>query len=291
MSFVMSELALLVQWVRERESIRVKKEKGLPKPWTTDPFLRDYRWCNVRRMDDRVSQELLQSWYQPDADGSTALAAALLARLINRTASLLEITAGRPFSLAALPNAREALARRAGRGDKVFTAAYIVPGVPGRSKIDSVCDLVEKVTGLASTVLKSSMRDTWAGLIEFDGLGSFLAGQVVADLAELKVGRAWPDATTWAPVGPGSARGLNRLMGIPKDKPVSQAAFDQHLPALIMQLRPLIEAIYADRKLTAFDVQNVLCESDKARRLQLKEGTVRARYPGAGETQMDLLTC
>ena len=33
----------LVAWVRERESIRKKKEAGLPPPWTIDPILAHYR--------------------------------------------------------------------------------------------------------------------------------------------------------------------------------------------------------------------------------------------------------
>ena len=49
------ELDILVYWMIERDRIRTAKEAGKPKPWTTDPLLRDYRWCNVRRMDDRVS--------------------------------------------------------------------------------------------------------------------------------------------------------------------------------------------------------------------------------------------
>jgi len=122
----------------------------------------------------------------------------------------------------------------------------------------------------------------------FDGIGSFLAGQIVADLAHLPSGRAWPDAATWAPLGPGSARGINRLRGIPKDKAVTQNDFECLLHELISALRPRIAGIWEDRQLQAMDVQNCLCEFDKYRRLQLGEGKVRARYNGAGSNQMAL---
>lgn len=128
------------------------------------------------------------------------------------------------------------------------------------------------------------MRATWAELLNFDGMGNFLAGQVVADLAHLPYGREWPDTDTWAPLGPGSARGINRLRGIPKDKAVSQVEFEQLLPELIGILRPQIADIWDDRRLQAMDVQNCLCEFDKYRRLQLQEGKVRARYDGGRET-------
>src|ERR1044072_865418 len=49
----------LIFWARERENIRKKKAAGLPPPWTENPILQTYRFCNVRRRDDRVSQWLI----------------------------------------------------------------------------------------------------------------------------------------------------------------------------------------------------------------------------------------
>lgn len=287
--FIEYELSILVRWMLERDAIRAKKAAGLPRPWTGDPMLRDFRWCNVRRMDDRVSVALLERWYTPSSNQPTALTAALLARLVNWPDALLEITGGRAFNLEDLPRARSALAARSIRGDKVFTGAYVVPGVPGRNKVDSVCELVEQVATRADSVLSATMRGTWANLIEFNGMGSFLAGQVVADLAHLTSLFAWQDAPTWAPLGPGSARGINRLLGRPKDKAVTQAQFEVELPTLIEVLRPLVPGLWEDRGLLAMDIQNCLCEFDKYRRLQLGEGKVRARYDGAGEPQGALL--
>lgn len=289
MTFDPAELAILVHWMTERDRIRAKKAQGLPKPWTADVLLRDFRWCNVRRMDDHVSMALAAQWYHPHADQQTTLVAALLARLVNWPESLLEITGGRPFSLAELPSARGTLAQRASAGQKVFTGAYVVPGVPGRNKVDSICDLVELIAPQASRVVASTMRGTWAALIGFDGMGSFLAGQVVADLAQLPVVFPWEDGATWAPLGPGSARGINRLLGRPKDKAVGQSQFESELPALIDVLRPMVPEIWEDRRLQAMDIQNCLCEFDKYRRLQMGEGKVRARYAGAAVAQGALL--
>lgn len=284
--WIESELNLLQGWIVEREAIRRAKEAGLPKPWTTNRLLRDYRWCNVRRMDDRVSQALINHWYPGVSERST-LTAAALARLINWPEALFEITGGGPYSDATLPIAREALRQRAARGDKVFTGAYVVPGSPGRAKVDSVMDLVEQVHDQAAGLLGQSMRDTWAALTRLDGLGSFLAGQIVADIAHLPAGAAWRDRDRWAPVGPGSARGLNRLRGIRKTAAVSQVEFERLLPELTAVLRPRIVTIWFDRHLQAMDLQNSLCEFDKMRRLQLQEGKVRARYDGGAPSPAD----
>jgi hypothetical protein len=273
--WIHSELDLLHYWIVERETVRRAKEDGQSKPWTQDVLLRDYRWCNVRRMDDRVSRELFARWYPQNVSPcrGSELFLALLGRLVNWPEALNE-TSGH------IEDARAILLARAARGEKVFTGAYVVPGVPGRSKVESVCDLVETIAADALSVLRPTMRETWQRLLEYAGIGSFLAGQVVADLAHLQVGRDWPDKQTWAPLGPGSARGINRLRGIPKDRAVSQIDFERLLPDLIAVLRPLISAIWSDRDLHAMDIQNCLCEFDKYRRLQLHEGKVRAKYDG-----------
>lgn len=284
-----SELTILLQWIREREAVRVAKCAGRPKPWTQDPLLQRYRWCNVSRMDDKVSQELMAGWYLHDAEPRTQLVAAVLGRLVNWPEALFEATDGAPFRLDCLPRIRQALHARAERMEKVFTGAYVVPGVPGRNKVDSTLDIAELVSVRAHEILQDGLRNTWSRLIEVDGIGSFLAGQMTADLAYLRVGTKWPDRFSWAPVGPGSSRGLNRLLGRPKTKAVPQSLFDQHLRSYIALLRPLIPEIHEDRRLGAQDYQSTLCEFDKYRRLQLGEGSVRASYDGLGSAQASLL--
>lgn len=276
--FLLSEFDILIAWMRERDRIRALKESGAPKPWTTDCLLRDFRWCNVRRMDDRVSRWLLEHWYPAFRhDSQTELVAAVLARLINWPDALAEVVALFPD----LDRTRGALHARKSAERKIFTGAYVVPGVPGQDKIDSVLALVGKVQSEASEIITTgSMRATWQRLIVFPGLGSFLAGQVVADLAFVGLGESWPDRNVWAPVGPGSARGLNRLRGRPKDAAVSQADFEHWLPRVCSELRPHVESLWQDCALIPMDIQNCLCEFDKYRRLTLNEGTVRARYDG-----------
>jgi hypothetical protein len=275
-AFVPEVLERMLYWIRERESIRRRKEAGEPWPWTSDRLLQEWRWCNVRRMDDKVSRELMASWYRADADVSTQMTAAVLARTVNWTAALLDASSGRPFTLDLLPQVRERLHDRAERGEKVFTGAYIVPGQAGRSKVDTICDLTEKVAARAGSLCAHTLRETWANLLELDGLGSFLAGQVVADLAHLPLGKAWPDRFTWAPVGPGSARGLNRLLGRPLKRAVPQAEFDQLLPHVMEAFASDAPEIWIARGLSFQDAQN--CQGDKHERLLAKEGTVRARY-------------
>lgn len=280
------ELGHLVQWVRERESIRRLREAGAPKPWTQDPIMQSYRWCNVRRMDDRVSQTLLQRWY-PGTPAHEQLGAAALARLINWPDSLLAITGGHPYRAAHLDRALPALSARAAMNQKIFTGVYVVPGRPGECKVDSVLGLVRAIHDNQARLIAGSTKQTWANLCELPGLGSFLAGQIVADLAHLSAGSAWPDRRTWAPAGPGSVRGLNRLFGRPTHSTLRQDAFETLLAHLIRIVSPLISDICEDRQLYACDFQSIACEVDKRARLRNQEGRVRARYDGGVSSKAD----
>ena len=44
----------------ERQNIFLKKKDGLPPPWTDDPILQSYKFCNSYRVNDRISQYLLK---------------------------------------------------------------------------------------------------------------------------------------------------------------------------------------------------------------------------------------
>lgn len=287
-AFLPGELDTLAYWIRSREKVRVYREAGLPKPWTHDSLLLDYRWCNVRRMDDRVSRWLFASFYDVHASPCNALAQAVLGRLINWPDSLrllLGTGEGRRFDRRMLSSVLALLGPVADRGDKVFTAAYIIPGREGQSKLESVVETTtEAMHGHLTILSESSAEATWYALQQVRGLGEFLAGQVVADIAGTDAGRSWRDAASWAPLGPGSRRGMNRLLGRGPEQTMPQLAFDDLLRALTAVLKPRIADIWTDRGLIAMDLQNCLCEFDKYRRLQLGQGTVRSRYPGRPDT-------
>lgn len=278
--FIQSEIDTLVYWICERDRVRRLKESGTPKPWTKDSLLQNYRWCNVRRMDDRVSRWLVDRWYPGTRGANLELLSAVLARSINWPESL-------EAAIDAFPSVSEIQKRlhfRKNAGKKIFTGAYVVPGVQGQDKINSILILAGEVNKRGSEAKAfNSMFETWKWLLEFKGLGRFLAGQVVADLAFLDYGSQWPDKMSWAPVGPGSARGANRLLGKPKNTSITQKDFEEILGSVIDTVRPKIEAIWEDRQLVAMDIQNCLCEYDKYRRLTLGEGKVRASYDGRGQ--------
>ena len=70
----------LIDFANEREAIRRRKEMGL-QVLTDNEILRKYRFCNVRRRDDRVTAWLLKNYYTNNI--GDVWFKALIARLIN----------------------------------------------------------------------------------------------------------------------------------------------------------------------------------------------------------------
>lgn len=292
-NFLETELALLAHWITERDAIRVRRQSGAAAPWTSDPVLRANRFTNVHRMDDKVSQWLATRWYRPHDNHSPRIQilAAGMARLINWPPTLRDVgwpTTWRPQRVLQVLRARQY------EGQKVFTGAYIITGHGGGPKVERV---VEALDGLYRAMphadgrpllVEDSMAGTAAAVSELPFFGNFIAGQVVADLVYTPLLRNARDTMHWAPRGPGSMRGIARLLGktkLPEQRKL-RATYNneqflhyiQALHTVLFARFPAASAVLATRNCILMDLQNCLCEFDKYRRIQLGEGKARNRY-------------
>ena len=276
----------LVYYINERESIRKLREAGYPKPWTQDKILQTYRFCNVNREDDTVTQWIAKHWREPNAKDKDLWLAMVVARLINWPDTLYEldyphnlhstdrfVNWGRKFL--------HTLHSRKAQHKKVFSGAYIV-STNGHimDKADYLLVHVIRPMWDKKEFLRPQQTDSLASfayrLTGFNGMGGFMAGQVIADL---KYAKGCPlytatDWATWALSGPGSRRGLNRLLGREKNAPWKEEAWHEQLYTLQKELKR------KDITLHAQDVQNNLCEFDKYERVRLGTGRPRSLYPG-----------
>mmetsp|Transcript_27601 Transcript_27601/g.46684 ORF Transcript_27601/g.46684 Transcript_27601/m.46684 type:complete len:341 (+) Transcript_27601:92-1114(+) len=268
----------LIHWVQERQSIYIKKEiKKEEKPWTTDPVLLNYRFCNVRRDNDRVTKWLFQKWYEPNSSSPHLAFSACVARHFNWPDTLTDI--GFPHEWEPDKVRKILKHRRDVQKVKVYTGAYIVPppSEKGADKIDYSIDAVltplfEKLT---CPTPGTPLQDFWVTLQSFRGLGSFLAGQVVADLKYFGCFKDSPDWDSFAPLGPGSIRGLNRFHQRPVKTMVKQRTG-------LVELQDIQRLLLAETgmQLPVHDVQNCMCEFDKYMRVKYEGGRLRARYSG-----------
>lgn len=267
-------------FVAERESVRLKKEAGEKRPWTTNPIIQQYRFCNIRRMDDTVSHWLLTNWYEPYFSHKNMLVAVALARFFNQPSALEYITysvfGDKIFKEVNFHNVEAIMRDLKKRGEKIWNSAYMVRGVEGKDKVESVIDNVKPLITLHLDT--SSMQATWKQIKSCYGFGSFQAGQVVADLRWAVTGE-WSDKLTWAPLGPGSSRGMNRLHNRPIDFPLKQEQFEDELIHLTGIINDQLPKSLTSR-LESIDIQNSLCEADKMFRVLNGEGRPKQLYKG-----------
>lgn len=263
----------LLYWIKERWSIYQLRKSGKPKPWTDDEILRSYRFCNVRRIDDKTSQWLLNNWYTPYRDHPNVLLACVLARQLNNIDSLGEVGFPKRWN----PNRVEKILNaRAAAGIKNFSAAYMITGTLGGSKVHQIVrKVVDPVHRNPPAINPGSMRESVTALLPYAGFSTFMAGQVVADL-RWAVSGSWVDKNDWAPVGPGSSRGLCRYLGRPLEERLNQEEFNVKFADLLSRLRERVEV----PKMEAMDFQNCLCEWDKYERALFGEGRPKQRYDG-----------
>ena len=280
----MDHFELLEDFTNERDSIRRKKESG-ESVLTLDPVLAKYRFCNVRRRDDRVSRWLLRYYYK-DLTGDVWFRA-LLARLINWPPTLLRLTEAKviPTHVEEF-NPYEFLSAMADietTKEKMYSSAYIVypTNVAGNTKSINLTQYIIMPTVAMRDVMRNEIADEsvegfTTKLSSSFGIKTFLAGQVAADLTYLRgqLDNA-TDLYSWAPMGPGSQRGLNRLHKRPLKKSMSQEQFNAELTEVRGRL---IRSNGAFRDLTLHDVQNVMCEFDKYLRVLMNEGAPRQLY-------------
>src|ERR1700761_617485 len=76
----------------ERHAIHLRRKSGQLPPWTDDPILQKYRFCNVYRVHDRSTQFLLSQVIEPSKEGSDCFFRILLFRLFNRESTWLQFS-------------------------------------------------------------------------------------------------------------------------------------------------------------------------------------------------------
>lgn len=281
----------LRHWVREREATRIRKESGAPGPWTDDPIIAKFRFCNVRREDDSVTVWVRKHIREPFADHPDLWFMLAISRWINWPDTMAEMMkAGYgawPGDVRFTPAIMaEVMHRRQARGEKVFTGAYTInaPATKGASKIDYVTETVlgsvwrgerrpHMVDLLVASIPKPSLRGIHMALSKYQGWGAFMTYQVIVDLRFTRYLSNADDVATWAAAGPGTIRGLNRINGRRTDYPLDQGQALQELRTLYKTIR---EETGVDMDFS--DVPNILCETDKYCRVMNGEGAPRALY-------------
>lgn len=259
-------LALFWYWIREREAVRLRKEQGDKHPWSADQIFNIYHFCNVRREDDRTTKEIRKyvvaatnDWSEGPVSEAGLPWIYTLARMFNQPMTvfraLYSIKEGKDW-VAELKELRRHWAAANYKGATLFRPAYVV-STCGMSmdKIDYVADVVKHVAKLKVPCV--GLQDAHNVLTSVNGLGSFMAGQVVADLRNDRYLAPLDDkeAKFWSSWGPGSKKGLNLIFGA--------GTSPSNYQTRMMHLFTLMPEDIKEMRIHGQDLQNCLCEFSK----------------------------
>lgn len=274
----MIDIDRFLAFIKERKYIHLRRKVGLDKPWTSDKILQSYRFCNAQRENDTVTKWIAENWRDPNKGDPDVWFAMVVARLVNWPKTLDKIGYPCPWARGKFMDAFR------GEGKK-FSSAYristngVMTGCGGKQGYLADKVLSNLWLNIPSKEAFKSLAHFHSWLMMFNGLGSFLAGQVVCDTKYTDLLCDAPDWWTWSAPGPGSLRGLNRVV----TGEVNGGLTVRHYSIYMMDLVPVVDKFFREEfseGIHAQDVQNCLCEFDKYERVRLGEGFPRQKYEG-----------
>lgn len=284
-----------VAFIEERENIRIRRSSGKPWPWTQNEILQSYRFTNVHREDDAVSRHYQKTIRYRYGEDPLVFPGTVLYRWFNRISTcdaifnepmLNNISVFEEYMMNH-PNIRllEDAVHRVQR--PYVTGSFIINGKPGFPKETGVLMYFEEW-------IQKPWREMWFqwlenpplleemyNLILSDGLGSFMRGQIIADLKYLPFMKNVDDWWTWAAPGPGSMRGLNIVRNLAASNPWRKGEWLVELNRLSDEVTPMLEEIHIG-KLHNQDLQNCLCEFSKFTKTARGTGRPRQTFKHRG---------
>jgi hypothetical protein len=276
----------LIEFVSAREALRKKKERGFLPPWTNDPILQQYRFCNVRRRDDRVSRWLRKNVLTEinlAVNTQSFIQFAAFCRWNNWPPTIDAILKRDLFPVTKIDWSAivEIVEAKVCAKEKSWTGAYMIKAPEnGETKTEFVAEICSSLSTiwpeLQQAFRAKSRRDAWITITQLNNWGGFMTGQLVDDLSWTPLLSDAKDTFTWAPQGPGSLRGFNRLQGLPLKTKHSEEEWCSQLQGWRQEIIDALGKEYED--CTLHDTQNQLCELDKFLRAKNGEGRPRSKY-------------
>jgi hypothetical protein len=181
----------------------------------------------------------------------------------------------------------EALARR----QKVFTGAFMINSPGGEDKLPAIVRRISDVWKRRDNLMLKARN--WTRLAEshvdlkgFEGLGGFMAYEIVCDLRYTRFLEHASDKLPWSNPGPGAIRGLMRVLGreIKNKSNATSPPVPKDWELQTRKLLTLLQERFPDMpRFEMREVEHSLCEYDKYVRLLMGEGKAKRSYQGAAQ--------
>jgi len=264
------------RFAAERQRVFHCRASGMPAPWTSDPILARHKFTSVYRAADRVSQYLIREViYAGPQDPQELVFRVLLFKIFNRiqTWELLSrhLSARPAWAGYSFASYNQILGEAMGRGERIYSAAYIVPNPPfGEArKHGNHLRLIEQAmaAGLPQAITAAQgLREVYDLLVALPSLGPFLAYQYAIDISYTPVTTA--EGSQFVVAGPGALDGISKCFadtgGLSPAEVITwmRDTSREHFARLELRFEDLW-----GRWPTLIDWQNVFCEVSKYTRL------------------------
>lgn len=297
----------LVQMVKDRYRIHKRKDvKKLPKPWTKNPIMQQYKFTNVRREHDRETKWLIEHiTSNPEVSYEDKILNCILFRLFNKhqTSEIIH----QPINFKELhknpSKYKQALADAKASGASLFTSAFYTTGArQGMQKYLEASGVQSDLSGNDIMLfmdclyedgivdrIKSAkyQQEVFKVITSYTGIGSFLGYQMFVDMTYIPEFPFSENEFTVA--GPGCRKGLDLLFTDRTGLTYEECLFwlrdswetlcgDLQIPwDADMLFNDLPEY---DRCMNVMSLENCFCEFSKYMRAKTGQGRPKVKYKG-----------
>jgi hypothetical protein len=258
---------------------------GATPPWTDDEILERYKFCNVFRVCDRVTQDMLRSAIYSDSTAEMSPVDRVFRTIVYRffsepsTWAYLDEAFG-PLTASSYDEQRfnELVDHRIVLGQRVYTGAFILCATRayGHSRKHHnhaalFASLLEDDAAPIRSILDArTLRDLYGVLRGLPLIGKFMAYQIAIDI------NYGPDVdfpeSSFVAAGPGAERGLKKcFVSWGSESPESLIEFVmEHQEELAAHYGYSAPTLFG-RRMQSIDCQGLFCETDKYCRVALPQ--------------------
>ena len=256
-----------------RQEVFFARIRNAPPPWTNDPIVGAYKFCNAYRASDRVSQYLIRNViYSGDQTEEEVLFRILLFKIFNRveTWEYLQARVGTiQLSSFEVERYSRLLQEAADSGLAIYTSAYMSCATKAygfdrkhENHLALIGHMVQADRIVTKVVKAKSLRDIFLLLASYPLIGKFMAYQLATDINYSEVVDFSENSFTVA--GPGAERGISKCFVDTdgKDSAYVIRWMAEHQETEFQRLGIAFQSLWG-RPLQHIDCQNLFCETDK----------------------------
>ena len=259
-----------------RQEVFFNKLKNVRPPWTSDPILNTYKFCNAYRVSDRVSQYLIKNVIYDENKSQNeeeVLFRILLFKIFNKieTWEYLESKIGDYITLSNfdLEGYSNILQEAMNIGYVIYTSAYMSCASKEfgydkkhQNHLALIDKMVVKDRVINRIVKAKSLEEIFHILESYPLLGKFMAYQLATDINYSEVINF--DENSFTIAGPGAERGIDKCFIDTKGKSYADVIYwmTENQENQFQRLGLNFKSLWG-RPLKAIDCQNLFCETDK----------------------------